>query len=190
MTCPLTVAATEGIISQGGSILGSSRTNPYRNPDSDLAALRENFRAIGVGSLIVIGGDDTLGVASDSTMISAPRRRHSQDDRQRPDGDRLFIWVRHGRQHRDRSRRSAADHGRKPSADHGRRDYGTALGLDRLLRRHRGRGRLHPRARSADRLAALDRGLAKRRPQARNTASSSLPKGPSSPNKAPLTLGR
>jgi ATP-dependent phosphofructokinase / diphosphate-dependent phosphofructokinase len=63
MTCPLTVATTDGIISQGGSILGSSRTNPYRNPDTDLIALRDNFARLELGALIVIGGDDTLGVA-------------------------------------------------------------------------------------------------------------------------------
>ncbi len=63
MTCPLTVATTDGIISQGGSILGSSRTNPYRNPETDLAALRENFARSELDALIVIGGDDTLGVA-------------------------------------------------------------------------------------------------------------------------------
>jgi len=63
MTCPLTIATTDGIISQGGSILGSSRTNPYRNPDTDLIALRDNFNRLELGALIVIGGDDTLGVA-------------------------------------------------------------------------------------------------------------------------------
>jgi ATP-dependent phosphofructokinase / diphosphate-dependent phosphofructokinase len=63
MTCPLTVAATDGIIAQGGSILGSSRTNPYRNPETDLAALRENFARLELDALVVIGGDDTLGVA-------------------------------------------------------------------------------------------------------------------------------
>jgi 6-phosphofructokinase 1 len=63
ITCPLTIAATDGIIAQGGSILGSSRTNPYRNPETDLAALRENFARLELDALIVIGGDDTLGVA-------------------------------------------------------------------------------------------------------------------------------
>jgi 6-phosphofructokinase 1 len=63
MTCPLTTAATDGIIAHGGSILGSSRTNPYRNPETDLAALRENFSRLELDALIVIGGDDTLGVA-------------------------------------------------------------------------------------------------------------------------------
>jgi len=63
LTMPLSVAMTEGIIAQGGSILGSSRTNPYRNPDTDLNALRENFRRHQLDAIIVIGGDDTLGVA-------------------------------------------------------------------------------------------------------------------------------
>jgi 6-phosphofructokinase 1 len=63
LTCPLTTAQTDGIIAQGGSILGSSRTNPYRNPGTDLAALRENFDRLALDALVVIGGDDTLGVA-------------------------------------------------------------------------------------------------------------------------------
>jgi phosphofructokinase-like protein len=63
MTCPLSISTTDGIISQGGSILGSSRTNPYRNPETDLALLRENFLRAELDALIVIGGDDTLGVA-------------------------------------------------------------------------------------------------------------------------------
>lgn len=63
LTCPLTTAETDGIIAQGGSILGSSRTNPYRNPETDLAALRTNFHRLELDALVVIGGDDTLGVA-------------------------------------------------------------------------------------------------------------------------------
>jgi 6-phosphofructokinase 1 len=63
MTCPLTIAATDGIIAQGGTILGSSRTNPYRNPETELTALRANFNQLALDALIVIGGDDTLGVA-------------------------------------------------------------------------------------------------------------------------------
>lgn len=63
LTCDLSTAQTDGIIGQGGSILGSSRTNPYRNPDTDLTALRENFSRLQLDALVVIGGDDTLGVA-------------------------------------------------------------------------------------------------------------------------------
>src|ERR1700679_2047939 len=63
MMCPLTIATTDGIISQGGSILGSSRTNPYRNPETDLAALRENFRRLELDPLVVIGGGAPLVLA-------------------------------------------------------------------------------------------------------------------------------
>src|SRR3954469_17315449 len=63
MSSPLTPEETDGIIGQGGTILGSSRTNPYKNPESDLAALRANFASLGLDALVVIGGDDTLGVA-------------------------------------------------------------------------------------------------------------------------------
>jgi 6-phosphofructokinase 1 len=63
LTCPLTTARTDGIIAEGGSILGSSRTNPYRNPETDLVALRTNFDRLELDALVVIGGDDTMGVA-------------------------------------------------------------------------------------------------------------------------------
>ncbi len=64
LSIPLSVAETDGIIGQGGTILGSSRTNPYKNPESDLHALRRNFETLGLDALVVIGGDDTLGVAA------------------------------------------------------------------------------------------------------------------------------
>jgi 6-phosphofructokinase 1 len=64
LTSPLSVEVTDGIIGQGGTILGSSRTNPYKNPDTDLTSLRGNFSSLGLDALIVIGGDDTLGVAA------------------------------------------------------------------------------------------------------------------------------
>lgn len=63
LTMPLDVATTDGIVGRGGTILGSSRTNPYKTPDADLPAVLENFQALGLDALVVIGGDDTLGVA-------------------------------------------------------------------------------------------------------------------------------
>lgn len=62
-TMPLTVADTDGIIGRGGTILGSSRTNPYKQPAS-LARAIDNFHGLGLSALVAIGGDDTLGVAS------------------------------------------------------------------------------------------------------------------------------
>jgi len=63
LTIDLGINETDGIIAKGGTILGSSRTNPFKNPDRDLPPLRENFKALGLDALVAIGGDDTLGVA-------------------------------------------------------------------------------------------------------------------------------
>src|SRR5208337_4574806 len=63
LTTPLSVEETDDIVALGGTILGSSRSNPYKNPETDLIALRDNFGALGLDALVVIGGDDTLGVA-------------------------------------------------------------------------------------------------------------------------------
>ncbi len=63
MSRPLEVAETDGIIARGGTILGSSRTNPFKNADFDIPAVRANFQALGLDALVAIGGDDTLGVA-------------------------------------------------------------------------------------------------------------------------------
>ncbi len=52
-----------GILDKGGTILGSSRTNPMKDP-AMLEQFRENWRASGIDGLIAIGGDDTLSVAA------------------------------------------------------------------------------------------------------------------------------
>src|SRR6266446_1184126 len=62
-TRSLPVLETDGIIARGGTILGSSRTNPYKQP-ADVQRCIDNFRALGLSALVAIGGDDTLGVAS------------------------------------------------------------------------------------------------------------------------------
>lgn len=64
MTTPLTVAETDGLIGLGGTVLGSSRTNPYKNPDVDVPLLRRHFAEAELDALVAIGGDDTLGVAA------------------------------------------------------------------------------------------------------------------------------
>ena len=61
-TTPLKAIETDEIIARGGTILGSSRTNPYKKAES-VAELRESFRRLGFDALVAIGGDDTLGVA-------------------------------------------------------------------------------------------------------------------------------
>jgi phosphofructokinase-like protein len=60
--CPLDLEAVSGILHVGGTILGTSRTNPYKvegGPKRSAAGLKE----LGIDALIAIGGDDTLGVA-------------------------------------------------------------------------------------------------------------------------------
>ena len=60
---PLTVDRVEEIISWGGTMLRSSRTNPYKDP-AQLAAVKENVRKFGFDCIVALGGEDTLGVAS------------------------------------------------------------------------------------------------------------------------------
>jgi 6-phosphofructokinase 1 len=58
----LTVASTRGLVHRGGTILGTSRTNPYRR-EGDVPALLATLERERVDALIAIGGEDTLGVA-------------------------------------------------------------------------------------------------------------------------------
>lgn len=52
-----------GIIREGGTILLSSRTNPFRSPEV-LDRLLQNWDGLGLDGLVAIGGEDTLGVAA------------------------------------------------------------------------------------------------------------------------------
>lgn len=54
--------STSGILHVGGTILGTSRTNPTRKP-GELQRVLKNFDHLGLDGLIAIGGDDTLSVA-------------------------------------------------------------------------------------------------------------------------------
>jgi phosphofructokinase-like protein len=59
----LTIESTRGILPRGGTILGSSRTNPYKRDDG-VERVRATFAAQNLDGLIAIGGEDTLGVAN------------------------------------------------------------------------------------------------------------------------------
>ncbi|MCA1727837.1 MAG: ATP-dependent 6-phosphofructokinase [Actinobacteria bacterium] len=50
------------ILQEGGTILMSSRTNPYKN-EGDAEKVVENIKEFGIDALVAVGGDDTLGVA-------------------------------------------------------------------------------------------------------------------------------
>ncbi|KON31256.1 hypothetical protein AC477_04305, partial [miscellaneous Crenarchaeota group-1 archaeon SG8-32-1] len=58
----LDLETTTGILTLGGSILGFSRTNPFKH-EGGVVSVMENFGRVGLDALIVIGGDDTLSVA-------------------------------------------------------------------------------------------------------------------------------
>jgi 6-phosphofructokinase 1 len=62
-TVELTASSTAGILPRGGTILGSSRTNPYKDGADGTAAVRATMEKLGIDALIPIGGEDTLGVA-------------------------------------------------------------------------------------------------------------------------------
>jgi phosphofructokinase-like protein len=59
----LTRQSTAGILPRGGTIIGTSRTNPYAEGRDGTEAVRRTMRERGVDALIPIGGEDTLGVA-------------------------------------------------------------------------------------------------------------------------------
>ena len=59
---PLIVESTRGLLPRGGTILGTSRTNPYGSDDGP-ARVIATLEKDGVDALIAIGGEDTLGVA-------------------------------------------------------------------------------------------------------------------------------
>jgi ATP-dependent phosphofructokinase / diphosphate-dependent phosphofructokinase len=59
----LTLTSTAGILPRGGTILGTSRTNPFAGGADGTAPILQTMRARGVDALIPIGGEDTLGVA-------------------------------------------------------------------------------------------------------------------------------
>lgn len=61
-TVELGPQSVSGILPRGGTILGTSRTNPYKK-ETDKEQLKENFKKLGLEALIVVGGEDTLGVA-------------------------------------------------------------------------------------------------------------------------------
>ena len=59
----LDIESTRGILPRGGTILGSSRTNPYKRDDG-VRLVHQSLAQLRLDALIAIGGEDTLGVAN------------------------------------------------------------------------------------------------------------------------------
>ena len=62
-TMPLDLNSVSGILPKGGTILKTSRTNPYKEPKR-VDEVKKTYKANKLDALIAIGGEDTLGVAS------------------------------------------------------------------------------------------------------------------------------
>lgn len=62
-TIPLDAQSASGLLPRGGTILGTSRTNPFKSPETAEKVVN-NIKKLGLDALIAVGGDDTLGVAA------------------------------------------------------------------------------------------------------------------------------
>jgi 6-phosphofructokinase 1 len=62
-TVPLDVERCRGILPRGGTILGTSRTNPYKM-DGGVKQVLASLEELEIDALVAIGGEDTLGVAN------------------------------------------------------------------------------------------------------------------------------
>lgn len=63
---PLSKADVRDILPLGGTILKTSRTNPYKVEGGEAKVL-ENAKKMGIDCLVAVGGEDTLGVANKLT---------------------------------------------------------------------------------------------------------------------------
>jgi 6-phosphofructokinase 1 len=70
-TVPLSVDRCQGILTQGGTILGSSRTNPFATGDGPQRVLAV-VEQLGLDAVVAIGGDDTLGAADRLFALGLP----------------------------------------------------------------------------------------------------------------------
>jgi phosphofructokinase-like protein len=68
----LTRESTAGILPRGGTILGTSRTNPFDGRDGALECIQDTFERERLDALIPIGGEDTLGVALRLSEVGLP----------------------------------------------------------------------------------------------------------------------
>ena len=77
ITCPLGIPQVRGILPRGGTILGSSRTNPFK-VEGGVERIIENLAVNDIDALVAIGGEDTLGVATrlaefDVDVVGVPK---------------------------------------------------------------------------------------------------------------------
>ncbi len=68
---PLGLEEISGILPKGGTILGTSRTNPFKEEDGGDIVV-DNMRRMKLDALVAVGGEDTLGVANKLTSMGVP----------------------------------------------------------------------------------------------------------------------
>jgi len=68
---PLTDFSVSGILPKGGTILGTSRTNPLKEV-TDFQKIQHNMKKFGIHALVVVGGDGTLAAARDVSEKGIP----------------------------------------------------------------------------------------------------------------------
>ena len=136
-------ASTEisGILPRGGTIIGTSRTNPYKI-EGGVEGLQRTFEQL--DALVALGGEDTLGVAAKlyrSTglpVVGVPKTMDNDLN-----GDRLHLRLRHRRPRRDRgSPRATRPADRTTGSSSSSRWAATPAGSP--CTRYRRRRRLHP----------------------------------------------
>ena len=139
-TMDLSMNSVSGILPRGGTILGTSRTNPLRKPE-DKAKLLKNFKKMKLKALIAVGGEDTLSVArylagQGAQVVGIPKT--IDNDVEATDQtfgfDTAVSIV-------TESHRPPPYHGRIARTRHGGRGHGAAYGLDLHGRRPRRRRR-------------------------------------------------
>src|SRR2546425_8633364 len=73
LVVPLGLEQVEGIINQGGTMLGSSRTNPFKpGNEHQLEACLKNVKELEFDAIVALGGEDTLGVAAKLFKLGVP----------------------------------------------------------------------------------------------------------------------
>ena len=104
----LTIESTRGILPRGGTILGTSRTNPLKY-EAGPERVRDTLDGIDLDGLVAIGGEDTLGAAHrlyaehGINVVGVPKTIDNDLS-----GTDLHLRLRHRRAHRDGGDRPAA----------------------------------------------------------------------------------
>ena len=144
-TMPLESNMLSGILTSGGTILGTSRDKPHQmeigGKICDMTrAILDTYRRNHLDALICIGGGGTHKIAlrlkeAGLKIVTLPKT--IDNDLACTD---VSAGIRHGAGHRHRGHRSPPFHGHQPQPDHCRRDHGASGGLAGPRRGHRAGG--------------------------------------------------